>query len=1011
MRMQKKNIQMLNLFCLAMMIFIVPTILLAQSENPLPVKVNLESTGWQTSGQLINGNDGEILTVWYDSAGTGNSLLVQGFDGRGGRLQSTRALNTSSNRITGIPSVDKNFAGEAVIAWSEQMGTGPRVFFRRLNVDGTPLTSRVLPFSGQNQLSGEVPAVASDSTGHVILAWQRQDGSDFNIYGAWYASDDSLGEVLQDSTIFRWHGPDYLLAGGEGDQTDPAIAISDRGDLVMAWKDVTPDSISMMVATYAKSGQLIDRYRLPAPDSTITMNVSDPSVVALRSSSSQSKFMVAWVHENDQGERQIILDRIFVYLDNEPVTSERIDPHWFVGSDDSGIILEKPEISFDDDDLIAVTWRLENGGEYEVRGQVFSFIEGTDPSSIFTMELDGHVAPATRPVARIYTSESSGLLTLWQSIGGDGDSDLLLQRYTTAGLVSDPLSISPTASDEFSRNPALAASSDGGFTMIWEGETAAGERIYSMNMDSRGYSLQADPELLNNDSWNQKKPTVSGNFVDGGVVAWQENNGSGNYRLQAKALLGGKSAYGEVFTVAQHSGQYVSGVAASTDSLGNLYFIWSQLGSYQSKASLMAARFTSAGQRIGSVLTVESADDGGGSQENVTAAADGSFMVAWRKGATNGENASLRARFYSASGSSTGAECQLSKDVVSYLGTVSAPVCGYSDSSGYYLVAWSEFVDNYHRLYYRIFDTQGDSVSLAEGIYRNELRSSSKDAVANAGTLSPALLNEADGSFIILWVEKTPGSDARLYGVRVDSEGRQPSAVFRVPGVTMANLPALERLGVNRLAFAWQDTVGSNGRVLAQVTDLTFSSLAGTLASSLSKFSSSEITVHLAGNVTDSVKVSSDGSFTFGTVTNGSYELWLESEEGEFNGSRRVITVDNDVPGVVSLGSIDIDKVSGTPELPKAAPALEQNYPNPFNPSTSISFTLPEGFSGRVSLNIYNIRGGLVHSLYDGELSEGKHSFIWSGDSEGKKVSSGVYFYRLTAEGKCSIIRKMLLIK
>ena len=1059
MRLKMINNPPLSFYVLALSILAFPVILSAQTENPLPVKVNLESAGWQKSGQLIAGNNGGILTVWYDSAGTGNSLLVQGFDSRGGRHQATGALNSSNSRIIGIPGIDKNFAGTAVISWCEQTGAGPRVFYRRLEVDGTLLTSRVLPSSGQNQLPGEAPAVVSDSTGHVILAWQRREGSDYDIYGAWYAEDDSLGEMLQDSTIFRWHGQSYLLAGGTGDQTGPAMAASKSGEIVMAWKDVTQDSISVIVATFESNGKAIARYRLPvpgtvvvvdstaAPDSTVavdstaapdstavvdstaasdstgtanvliagdksvTRDVSEPSVIAISSSSTSSKFLVAWVHENVQGKREIVLDRINIFPTSDPATSQHDNTQWFVGEDDNGIVLEKPVMSFDKDDRVAVTWRIENGGNYEVHGQVFNFSAGTDPSTLSTLELDGHVVPATRPIVRIEPSDTGGLLALWQSIGDGGDSDLLIQRFTVDGLVTDPLFISPTPSDVFSRNPEIAAGPDGGFTMIWEGETIGGPRIYSMNMDSRGNSLQAQPGFLNSDSWNQKKPVVAGNFAAGGVVAWEENNGSGSYRLLARALLGGKSSYGEAFTVAQQSGQYVSGLTAATDTSGNMYFSWNQLASYQSKADLMAARFSPAGQRIGSVLTVETAADGGGSLGSVAAAADGAFMVAWRKGAISGENASLLARFYSSSGSSTGTEQRLSTDVVSYLGTVSAPVCDYSDSSGYYIVAWSEFVDNYHKLYYRMFDTQGDSISLSDGVTRKELRSQSKNAVENAGTFSPVIKNEADGSFIILWVEKTPGAEARLYAVRIDAEGNNPSAIIRVPGVTMANLPALERLGVNRLVFAWQDTVGSTGRVLAQVTDFTFSSLAGTLESSISKLEVGEITVHLAGNVSDSVKVSPDGSFMFRTVINGSYELWLESEAGELDDSRRRITVSNDLPGVVSLGSIGIDNSGGTSSLPKAAPVLEQNYPNPFNPSTSISFTLPEGFSGKVSLNIYDIRGKLVQSLFDGELGEGKHTFVWSGSSSGNRVSSGVYFYRLAAEGKESIVRKMLLIK
>jgi subtilisin family serine protease len=89
--------------------------------------------------------------------------------------------------------------------------------------------------------------------------------------------------------------------------------------------------------------------------------------------------------------------------------------------------------------------------------------------------------------------------------------------------------------------------------------------------------------------------------------------------------------------------------------------------------------------------------------------------------------------------------------------------------------------------------------------------------------------------------------------------------------------------------------------------------------------------------------------------------------------------------------------------------ALDQNYPNPFNPSTTIRFTSPA--AGRVVLAIYNITGQHILTLVDADRSPGKHSVNWYGrDKWGKSVSSGVYFYRLSA-GAYQESRRMLLLK
>ena len=85
------------------------------------------------------------------------------------------------------------------------------------------------------------------------------------------------------------------------------------------------------------------------------------------------------------------------------------------------------------------------------------------------------------------------------------------------------------------------------------------------------------------------------------------------------------------------------------------------------------------------------------------------------------------------------------------------------------------------------------------------------------------------------------------------------------------------------------------------------------------------------------------------------------------------------------------------------------NYPNPFNPTTTISFGLHE--DNIVNVVIYNIKGEKVKILVNSEFEAGYHNLVWNGlDDNGKTVSSGIYFYKLSTD-KDSVTRKMLLLK
>lgn len=97
-------------------------------------------------------------------------------------------------------------------------------------------------------------------------------------------------------------------------------------------------------------------------------------------------------------------------------------------------------------------------------------------------------------------------------------------------------------------------------------------------------------------------------------------------------------------------------------------------------------------------------------------------------------------------------------------------------------------------------------------------------------------------------------------------------------------------------------------------------------------------------------------------------------------------------------------------EPPVYRNTLAQNRPNPFNPVTTISYSVKE--SARVTLRIYSVSGQLVRTLVDDVKDPGiTHEVTWDGaNNAGTQVSSGVYFYRLTAPG-FTRTKKMVLLK
>jgi M6 family metalloprotease-like protein len=129
----------------------------------------------------------------------------------------------------------------------------------------------------------------------------------------------------------------------------------------------------------------------------------------------------------------------------------------------------------------------------------------------------------------------------------------------------------------------------------------------------------------------------------------------------------------------------------------------------------------------------------------------------------------------------------------------------------------------------------------------------------------------------------------------------------------------------------------------------------------------------------------------------GAYDIVVTNPGGGTAIVADAFTVNNVVVGA-----------ENTPKAPNEF-ALRQNYPNPCNPTTTIPFDVRE--RAHVTLTIYNISGQVVRKLVDESLEARSYGITWDGRNDaGQAVSSGVYFYKLTA-GDFQDVRKLVLTK
>jgi hypothetical protein len=136
------------------------------------------------------------------------------------------------------------------------------------------------------------------------------------------------------------------------------------------------------------------------------------------------------------------------------------------------------------------------------------------------------------------------------------------------------------------------------------------------------------------------------------------------------------------------------------------------------------------------------------------------------------------------------------------------------------------------------------------------------------------------------------------------------------------------------------------------------------------------------------------GAYSAGDEGTADYpSLWLAGVAGTAWG-----------PDIASVVGVDAEH---SPELPVG---LRAPVPNPTTGTAGIAFWLAR--AARVNLSVYDVRGRLVKVLVKGDLPSGYHASSWAGQTvTGGEAASGVYFFKLRADGKEIGRRKIVLVR
>lgn len=298
-----------------------------------------------------------------------------------------------------------------------------------------------------------------------------------------------------------------------------------------------------------------------------------------------------------------------------------------------------------------------------------------------------------------------------------------------------------------------------------------------------------------------------------------------------------------------------------------------------------------------------------------------------------------------------------------------------------------------------------------------------------------------DNGLFVMWRDGRDDFIQNYWGQHISGDGQR---LWDPLGINLADYgreqerPALLRNGrTNSITFAWCENINGMHDIIAQRYSLlgntqwgglgtyvvqkdstqTFPSITafatGGMAIAWAEYFAIESDIYYKYINPDGTMVGAVGGEILTNASKAQYQPKLTS----IGNNAYAIWADGRSSGKTEILGLYAQKLSNEassvndPSTPTpSAFKLLQNYPNPFNPSTTIAFDVRD-VNREYTLNIYNVKGQTVKTLFSGNLTSGHHTMVWDGkDDNGRSVATGVYYYRLS-DGKNTESNKMLLMK
>jgi hypothetical protein len=284
-------------------------------------------------------------------------------------------------------------------------------------------------------------------------------------------------------------------------------------------------------------------------------------------------------------------------------------------------------------------------------------------------------------------------LVVWSSRSDGSAYGVVGQRYDPAGVPVGGEFVVNTYTTGRQGSPAIAASANGGFVVVWQGQDQDGDSygVFGQRYDRAGAAVGQEFRVTTYTTGAQLRPAVAADAVGNFLVVWasigQDGDDSGIYgqRFDAGgAPLGGEFRVNSFTTTAQDF------PAVAMDGAGTVVVWESAFGQDGSGRGVFGQRYAPTGTPLGSEFRVNTYTTDFQDEAAVAMDAAGNFVVLWTSGGRDGSSVGIVGQRYDTAGVPRGGEFLVN----TYTTSTQAGSTVAMDAVGNFVVFWGSITQD-----------------------------------------------------------------------------------------------------------------------------------------------------------------------------------------------------------------------------------------------------------------------------------------------------------------------------